>query len=151
LNKLCCTVLITFPTSCWKWKVIVKKSTKMIARQFYKVGIRSKYLDRIAFANNAVGGCMASFYHSVPASSSHHQQKKERTTTSNDRKFHSLNTNTKYHLCFLRHGQSTWNRDNRFIGWTGKLHYPIQVHCFINYSFICLFSFINPTLLYLVS
>lgn len=23
-----------------------------------------------------------------------------------------------YNLVFLRHGQSTWNRDNRFIGWT---------------------------------
>lgn len=34
------------------------------------------------------------------------------------RKFHSLNSKTSYNLCFLRHGQSTWNRDNRFIGWT---------------------------------
>ncbi|GMH69715.1 hypothetical protein TrRE_jg4288 [Triparma retinervis] len=31
---------------------------------------------------------------------------------------HSLNENTPYNLIFLRHGQSTWNRDNRFIGWT---------------------------------
>mmetsp|Transcript_48395 Transcript_48395/g.48733 ORF Transcript_48395/g.48733 Transcript_48395/m.48733 type:complete len:213 (-) Transcript_48395:611-1249(-) len=30
----------------------------------------------------------------------------------------SLNCETPYNLCFLRHGQSTWNRDNRFIGWT---------------------------------
>jgi len=30
----------------------------------------------------------------------------------------SLNEDTPYNLCFLRHGQSTWNRDNRFIGWT---------------------------------
>jgi Histidine phosphatase superfamily (branch 1) len=30
----------------------------------------------------------------------------------------SLNQCTPYQLCFLRHGQSTWNRDNRFIGWT---------------------------------
>ena len=36
----------------------------------------------------------------------------------NHRKFHSLNSCTPYQLCFLRHGQSTWNRDNRFIGWT---------------------------------
>jgi len=34
------------------------------------------------------------------------------------RPFSSLNGNTPYNLCFLRHGQSTWNRDNRFIGWT---------------------------------
>lgn len=30
----------------------------------------------------------------------------------------SLNSQTPYNICFLRHGQSTWNRDNRFIGWT---------------------------------
>jgi len=40
------------------------------------------------------------------------------TTAENSRKFTTLNTNTKYQLCFVRHGQSTWNRDNRFIGWT---------------------------------
>jgi len=33
------------------------------------------------------------------------------------RNFTSLNSETPYTLCFLRHGQSTWNRDNRFIGW----------------------------------
>lgn len=30
----------------------------------------------------------------------------------------SLNRETPYNICFLRHGQSTWNRDNVFIGWT---------------------------------
>lgn len=34
------------------------------------------------------------------------------------RHFTSLNCETPFQLCFLRHGQSTWNRDNRFIGWT---------------------------------
>lgn len=34
------------------------------------------------------------------------------------RTFTSLNQDTPFQLCFLRHGQSTWNRDNRFIGWT---------------------------------
>lgn len=34
------------------------------------------------------------------------------------RTFTSLNCSTPYNLIFLRHGQSTWNRDNRFIGWT---------------------------------
>jgi len=34
------------------------------------------------------------------------------------REFTSLNCDTPFQLCFLRHGQSTWNRDNRFIGWT---------------------------------
>jgi broad specificity phosphatase PhoE len=33
-------------------------------------------------------------------------------------KFPSINKDTPYTLCFLRHGQSTWNRDNVFIGWT---------------------------------
>ena len=31
--------------------------------------------------------------------------------------YNSLNDGTPFNLCFLRHGQSTWNRDNRFIGW----------------------------------
>jgi len=34
------------------------------------------------------------------------------------RKYNTLNQDTPYNLVFLRHGQSTWNRDNRFIGWT---------------------------------
>lgn len=34
------------------------------------------------------------------------------------RKYNTINTETPYQLCFLRHGQSTWNRDNVFIGWT---------------------------------
>lgn len=42
------------------------------------------------------------------------------TTTRSSRPFttNSLNQATPFSLCFLRHGQSTWNRDNRFIGWT---------------------------------
>lgn len=38
--------------------------------------------------------------------------------TLQQRGFTSLNDDTPFQLCFLRHGQSTWNRDNRFIGWT---------------------------------
>ncbi len=38
--------------------------------------------------------------------------------SSRPRTFTSLNQSTPYNICFLRHGQSTWNRDNRFIGWT---------------------------------
>lgn len=33
------------------------------------------------------------------------------------KKYHTLNDETPFQLCFVRHGQSTWNRDNRFIGW----------------------------------
>mmetsp|Transcript_37905 Transcript_37905/g.70034 ORF Transcript_37905/g.70034 Transcript_37905/m.70034 type:complete len:372 (+) Transcript_37905:162-1277(+) len=39
------------------------------------------------------------------------QQQKQRS-------YSSINCNTQYNICFVRHGQSTWNRDNRFIGWT---------------------------------
>lgn len=35
-----------------------------------------------------------------------------------EKAFSTMNQDTPYNLCFLRHGQSTWNRDNRFIGWT---------------------------------
>lgn len=38
--------------------------------------------------------------------------------TETRRRFTSLNQDTPFTLCFVRHGQSTWNRDNRFIGWT---------------------------------
>lgn len=39
-------------------------------------------------------------------------------STLSNRSFTSLNSCTPYQIVFLRHGQSTWNRDNRFIGWT---------------------------------
>ena len=45
-------------------------------------------------------------------------QSNKHVTRKNSRGFTSLNEKTPYQLCFLRHGQSTWNRDNRFIGWT---------------------------------
>ena len=41
-----------------------------------------------------------------------------RRATSSQRAYSSINCNTQYNICFVRHGQSTWNRDNRFIGWT---------------------------------
>ena len=44
--------------------------------------------------------------------------KHERDSLGQKRQFTSMNERTPYNLCFLRHGQSTWNRDNRFIGWT---------------------------------
>jgi hypothetical protein len=43
-----------------------------------------------------------------------HQQEQQQSSKS----FTTINRETPYNLCFLRHGQSTWNRDNRFIGWT---------------------------------
>jgi bisphosphoglycerate-dependent phosphoglycerate mutase family 1 len=50
----------------------------------------------------------------ISLSGSHHKTSHGGST----RAFTSINCNTPYNLCFLRHGQSTWNRDNRFIGWT---------------------------------
>lgn len=58
--------------------------------------------------NCAIGGFIGSL----------HSLQNEAQPSSICRKLHTLNTKTKYQLCFLRHGQSTWNRDNRFIGWT---------------------------------
>lgn len=53
------------------------------------------------------------------ASSSLLGSKQERKTLGRQhRQFNTINEDTPYNLCFLRHGQSTWNRDNRFIGWT---------------------------------
>ncbi|GAX26301.1 hypothetical protein FisN_16Lh137 [Fistulifera solaris] len=46
------------------------------------------------------------------------QQPKTAVARGHKASFTSLNQDTPYQLCFLRHGQSTWNRDNRFIGWT---------------------------------
>merc|ERR1719261_1217698 len=44
--------------------------------------------------------------------------KKTRKKQDSRRQFTSLNPDASCQLCFLRHGQSTWNRDNLFIGWT---------------------------------
>jgi broad specificity phosphatase PhoE len=41
-----------------------------------------------------------------------------RQVTPHLRAYSSINCNTPFNICFVRHGQSTWNRDNRFIGWT---------------------------------
>mmetsp|Transcript_14517 Transcript_14517/g.41957 ORF Transcript_14517/g.41957 Transcript_14517/m.41957 type:complete len:380 (-) Transcript_14517:151-1290(-) len=58
-------------------------------------------------------------YQSAPSSASTLLgSKHQRETRGQQRNFTSINEDTPYNLCFLRHGQSTWNRDNRFIGWT---------------------------------
>ena len=61
--------------------------------------------------------CRASSAATTPKSGSNapNTSKEQQTTR---RKYNSLNCDTPFQLCFLRHGQSTWNRDNRFIGWT---------------------------------
>jgi len=46
------------------------------------------------------------------------KERKNVNSSATVRKYTSLNSDTPFNLCFLRHGQSTWNRDNRFIGWT---------------------------------
>lgn len=66
----------------------------------------------IKFLNGSLGKSFISSSKGIIASSL------SKNVIPNYRKFHSLNSCTPYQLCFLRHGQSTWNRDNRFIGWT---------------------------------
>ena len=56
--------------------------------------------------------CQFRSVHSTSNTLSNMEERKQQ------RKFTSINKGTPYSLCFLRHGQSTWNRDNRFIGWT---------------------------------
>mmetsp|Transcript_9396 Transcript_9396/g.21174 ORF Transcript_9396/g.21174 Transcript_9396/m.21174 type:complete len:424 (-) Transcript_9396:156-1427(-) len=55
---------------------------------------------------------------SLSSSESSQKNNKQGNKEKNARSFTTLNQDTSYQLCFLRHGQSTWNRDNRFIGWT---------------------------------
>ena len=70
----------------------------------------------------ATSSCQS--FHSVATGSSSLVSSSEGNSNSLDtgkterREFTSLNQETPFQLCFLRHGQSTWNRDNRFIGWT---------------------------------
>jgi Histidine phosphatase superfamily (branch 1) len=40
------------------------------------------------------------------------------SSSSSDNNNNNSSSSLPYNVCFLRHGQSTWNRDNRFIGWT---------------------------------
>lgn len=57
----------------------------------------------------------------TPARSSCHQgvdSSRHFSSSSLDDCDGTLNHKTPYNICFVRHGQSTWNRDNRFIGWT---------------------------------
>jgi hypothetical protein len=53
-----------------------------------------------------------------PASDNQKQHQQHQVNQQQVRSFQTLNTDTSFHICFVRHGQSTWNRDNRFIGWT---------------------------------
>ena len=68
------------------------------------------YTVRLAASSNRA-------YSSLTGSTSHTNTNKSSLDTT-QREFTSLNRDTPYTLVFLRHGQSTWNRDNRFIGWT---------------------------------
>ena len=84
-----------------------------------QVGGRLSLLQKYALATNNAAMCntITACFHDKASnnlvSDNNRKEGKKKTRT-----FHTLNTKTKYQLCFLRHGQSTWNRDNRFIGWT---------------------------------
>lgn len=56
--------------------------------------------------------------HSSSSTDSSSTAPHQTSSANGTRSFTSINCNTPYNLCFVRHGQSTWNRDNRFIGWT---------------------------------
>lgn len=97
----------------------------ILSKKLVKSVLQAKCFDKFVFNDIPIGGYMASIkstlYHSGPPESIGQQLESETPVfTKKERKFHTLNTKTKYHLCFVRHGQSTWNRDNRFIGWTGE-------------------------------
>jgi 2,3-bisphosphoglycerate-dependent phosphoglycerate mutase len=62
------------------------------------------------------GGSATAVEPSSSSTSTH--AKRSQSPKAIKRSYNSLNQNTGFDVCFVRHGQSTWNRDNRFIGWT---------------------------------
>ena len=64
-------------------------------------------------ASNPPGG--AFFFSSTSTTPNHND---DHRVEPSDRHDQQKPKNGGYQLCFVRHGQSTWNRDNRFIGWT---------------------------------
>jgi len=86
------------------------------------VGKVGKSLTFLKTPISCITGVTAPFSHSSLSTNGmkdiHCNDVKGKDSAANARSFHTLNTATQYQLCFLRHGQSTWNRDNRFIGWT---------------------------------
>ena len=93
-----------------------------------RAGLRSLQIKGCAVlgANNALSApssAQSALLHTSPVSPTTGTQESQTnnhaaTSPKHSRGFTSLNEKTPYQLCFLRHGQSTWNRDNRFIGWT---------------------------------
>ena len=91
-----------------------------------RVGFRclqSKGCSTLAGSNamSALNNTDLPTFPSVPLTGSHGHSRSNQYRyyfKKSSRGFTSLNEQTPYQLCFLRHGQSTWNRDNRFIGWT---------------------------------
>lgn len=72
---------------------------------------QQQQLSRIASLSTTAKGAQQG----ASSSTARPQTTTQKTTT---RTYNSLNDRTPFQICFLRHGQSTWNRDNRFIGWT---------------------------------
>jgi hypothetical protein len=82
-------------------------STLQLSQKFHLASKRSVVLSNQGFV--LLSQTRSLHCSSITARS---EEKKEQP-----RQFTSINEETQYNLCFLRHGQSTWNRDNRFIGW----------------------------------
>lgn len=84
-------------------------STRQVSLLAQKLGARS-----FRYPTNLAPG----FGESLHTQSSSSLPTQNSTSSAPRRSYNSLNCETPFNLCFLRHGQSTWNRDNRFIGWT---------------------------------
>ena len=97
-------VLRAMPTAAASRKSLLVRSVLSSATSFPAQASRQLHVPRAAAA--------------VTASAANSTAKLKESGSLEKRSFTSINKETPYNLCFLRHGQSTWNRDNRFIGWT---------------------------------
>lgn len=85
---------------------------------FHTVRHMSHWRPDAAAASSNVGRLHAAVTALLPSPVNHDARSSSGGSSSQRKYYSSLNQDTPFQLCFLRHGQSTWNRDNRFIGWT---------------------------------
>jgi hypothetical protein len=88
--------------------------SKRLAQNAWKVS-KPRFL-LTATANVHMHSSLQSFQ--LPTTSDNKKHQSKLPQQRQVRSFQSLNKDTAFNICFVRHGQSTWNRDNRFIGWT---------------------------------
>lgn len=64
---------------------------------------------------------------------------------------HRVNTQT-HRVVFVRHGQSTWNRDSKYIGWTGNvLGKPLTSSALSEYTWIIRILVLSLKMIYVIS